>query len=187
MDISKINSLYSALGTATNPLSAGSSNFADYFFSATSKVEQDKDKVNSLFTDLSGFGTSSALQGLLSGAGQAGAIESYLQLSTVNNPTASDTFSSYLQTNFQAQQMKTMSAAKDKLTVQMTAFEQTIGDTPSDIARLQLEQMQKNIRVVEDYLAEKQQQQSVNNNLLGQLQSSSAFTQYLLTQQKSLF
>lgn len=189
MDISNINSLMnSLLGTSTtaNSFSTGT-NFADYFLNATSKTEQDKEKSNSLFNDLSGFGTSSALQGLLGGqTDSTSAIYSYLNSSATADKSATDTFSNYLQSNFQAQQLNIMAAAKDKLTAQMTKFEQAMGDNPNIASKQRLEQMKENIATVEKYVADKQSAQSLKNNLMSQMQSSSAFTQYLLSQQKSI-
>ncbi|MER2107303.1 MAG: hypothetical protein ABS949_10225 [Solibacillus sp.] len=189
MDISNINSLMNSLlgpGASTNSLSASSTNFADYFLNATSNSDKQKEKSNSLFHDLSSFGTSSALQGLLGGqTDSTSAIYSYLNSTTSADKTTTDTFSNHLQSHFQSQQLNIMSAAKDKLTAQMTKFEQAL-DAPNVTATQRLEQMKQNIATVEKYLADKQSEQALKNNLMGQLQSSSAYTQYLLSQQKTI-
>lgn len=189
MDISNINSLMSSLlgpGASTNAFPASSTNFADYFSNATSNRDKQKEKSNSLFQDLSSFGTSSALQGLLGGqTDSTSAISSYLQSTTSADQTATNTFSTHLQSHFQTQQLNIMSAAKDKLTTQMTKFEQGMGE-PNAAATQRLEQMKKNIATVEKYLADKQSEQTLANNLMGQLQSSSAYTQYLVAQQKTI-
>lgn len=188
MDISNINALYSSLlgtGSATNGFSS-STNFADYFLNATSNIDKNNDKTNSLFKDLSGFGTSSALQGLLSGqTDSTSAIYSYLNSAESTDKSSTSTFASYLQSNFQTQQLNMMSAAKDKLTAQMTKFEEAMNDNPNVATSQRLEQMKQNIATVEKYLTDKQGEQALKNNLMSQLQSSSAFTQYLLSQQKS--
>lgn len=190
MDISSINSIYSSLlGTNATPGTNLGTNFADYFLNATAtRDSKDKEKENSLFKDLSGFGTSSALQGLLSGQTKdTSAIYSFLNSSATNDSAATDTFSGYLQTNFQAQQMKMMSGAKEKLTAQMKTFEEAMGEKPNEAMKFRLEQMKQNINTIETYLTEKQAKQPLKNDLMNQLQSSSAFSQYLLTQQKSFF
>lgn len=190
MDISTINSLYSRLfNSNANSTIASSlgSNFADYFLNATSaKDAQGRDKTNSLFDDLSGFGTSSALQGLLSGQGNNSPITSYLQATTSGNATSTDTFSTYLQSNFQAQQLTILSGAKEKLAAQVKDFEEAMGDNPTEAMKYRLEQMQKNSSTVENYLADKQSAQGVQSHLMQQLQSSSAFSPYLM-QQKTFF
>lgn len=196
IDISSLSSIYgSLLGTSSgsNILSgtSGSTSFADYFLNATSTSSTSDNTQNSLYSELSSFGTSGALQSLLGGTTDtSSAISAYLSTSSTSNygdeTTATDTFSNFLQSNFQAQQMKMMSGALERLQLQTTTYQTSMGENPNDAAKLRLEQMTKNVEALQGYMTQKQTELSTNNTLLDQLQANSSYQQYIANSKTSL-
>ena len=190
IDISSYYSIFNGLaGTGTQSSSfpsTSSTSFADYFLNATSATDTKKNSTNSLFTDLSSYGTSSALQSLLGGSSTDNDIvSSYLTTSATSNnsndSTSTDTFSSFLQSNFQSQQMKMLTAAKDNLQVQATKYGESMAGNDSEAVKLRMQQMSQNISMLDQYLTQKQTEMVTKTNLMEQLKASSAYTQFLNT------
>ena len=189
IDISSYYSIFNSLagtGTQSSLPSTSSTSFADYFLNATSATDTKKNSTNSLFTDLSSYGTSSALQSLLGGSSTDNDIvSSYLTTSATSNnsndSTSTDTFSSFLQSNFQSQQMKMLTAAKDNLQVQATKYGESMAGNDSEAVKLRMQQMSQNIGMLDQYLTQKQAEMSTKTNLMEQLKASSAYTQFLNT------
>lgn len=189
IDISSYYSMFnsfSGVGTQSSFPSTSSTNFADYFLNATSSTEKNKNSKNSLFSDLSSFGTSSALQNLLGGSSTNNDIvSSYLATSATSNNSndsaSTDTFSSFLQSNFQSQQMKMLTAAKENLQAQATKYEESMAGNDSEAVKFRMQQMSQNIGMLDQYLTQKQAEMTTKTNLMEQLKASSAYTQFLNT------
>lgn len=187
IDISSYYSMFNSLsgvGTQSSFPSTSSTNFADYFLNATSSTEKNKNAENSLFSDLSSFGTSSALQNLLGASSTNNDIvSSYLATSATSNSSddsaSTDTFSSFIQSNFQSQQMKMLTTAKENLQVQATKYGESMAGNDSEAVKFRMQQMSQNIGMLDQYLTQKQGEMTTKTDLMEQLKASSAYTQFL--------
>ncbi|MGN7476296.1 hypothetical protein ACTHOQ_00460 [Solibacillus silvestris] len=83
-----------------------------------------------------------------------------------------------LMNNFQAQMLNSMNAAKEKLQSSYSSYVERAGENPNAAAKLRIEQMQKNIGHIEQFI----QSKTANNEnaLLQQLNAKSSLTQHLL-------
>lgn len=190
IDISSYYSMFNSLsgvGTQSSFPSTSTTNFADYFLNATSSTEKNKNAKNSLFSDLSSFGTSSALQNLLGASSTNNDIvSSYLATSATSNNSndsddsaSTDTFSSFIQSNFQSQQMKMLTTAKENLQVQATKYGESMAGNDSEAVKFRMQQMSQNIGMLDQYLTQKQGEMTTKTDLMEQLKASSAYTQFL--------
>lgn len=187
IDISSYYSMFNSLsgvGTQSSFPSTSTTNFADYFLNATSSTEKNKNAKNSLFSDLSSFGTSSALQNLLGASSTNNDIvSSYLATSATSNSSddsaSTDTFSSFIQSNFQSQQMKMLTTAKENLQVQATKYGESMAGNDSEAVKFRMQQMSQNIGMLDQYLTQKQGEMTTKTDLMEQLKASSAYTQFL--------
>lgn len=218
MDLSSLNSIYSLLGSTygTTPAttqSSTSASFEDYLMNALGGQQSSNNRNDaSLFNLISGSSTTSLLNGLTS-TGNSNDIASQLiqslqspgttssGVNNLYNPTtsaASDMFSNSLTGNFQAQIMKNMSAAKAKLQSSYESYVERAGANPTDATKLRIEQMQKNIQLVDNYISTKSAESATtgqaglplnqlngstiptSQSLLDQLNAKSSMSQYWL-------
>ncbi|MFJ7731453.1 hypothetical protein ACIQXF_06095 [Lysinibacillus sp. NPDC097231] len=110
----------------------------------------------------------------------------YGQSTISKTPTMSD----YLQNTFQAQQLKTLATAKDKLQAEMSSFATTINEKNSLAEQHKLLTMKNNIAALniflnnatakQNYLNLQASSTSAGNGLLPWMSASSALSQYLL-------
>lgn len=115
--------------------------------------------------------------------GSAGNIEGYLS-NYANNRTSSQQLGDSLMANLQSKMLGTLTVAKKRLTDNAAAYSEKVGTEPSEATKIRLEQMQKNVSLLDDFIAKKKSDMS----LLQPLQQQSSLNQYLLSQNKtSLF
>lgn len=208
IDMSSLSTIYSLLGsgsavsTSTNQTTS-TANFEDYLMNALNgNTSTDKTNEISLYDTISNSGSSSLLSGLMSSGSSTDASLNALSgydvygalmgnssnnsFSTTSASTSSDLFSDYLTNSFQSTILKNMNAAKAKLQHSYEDFVTSIGDNPSEAAKLRMEQMQQNIALVDEYISGKSTTSSLQlndltsnsqndnmSNLLSQLTSSS--------------
>lgn len=183
--ISEIQAMLTANNGFSNTLNTQAfGNFEDYVLKAYDSKKKSS-KTNALYKDLSGFGSSAALVTLLrNNPNNPALMTSYLNAGG-SNPSNFDeqamqsTYSNYLQNNFAAKQLDILADAKSNLTNKLDAFKEHVGDQPTEAEKLRLEKMSYNVTLVNDFVTQKQQQQSSQQALLQQLNQGSAYSQYL--------
>lgn len=170
------------LSTTLNTQAFG--NFEDYVLKAFESKKKTT-KTNALYQDLSGFGSSAALSTLLrNNPNNQALITSYLNAGGTNTSNFDEqamqtTYANYLQTNFATKQVDLLTDAKLNLTKKLEAYKETIGNNPSEAEKLRLNQMNRNIALVNEFVTKKQQQSS-QQALLQQLNLGAAYTQFVL-------
>ncbi|MER2039933.1 MAG: hypothetical protein ABS944_17450 [Solibacillus sp.] len=194
IDLSSLQSILTSNSNLTSNVfgaNTSTTSFENYFLNALSS-KQNEQNMNPLYKDLSSFGSSSALSTLLSSnVNNSSLITSYLNSANGNTSyydehAMQNTFTSYLQNNFQAKQMDLLASAKEKLNVKATEYKEQIGDNPSEAEKFRLQQMNKNVEQLTNYFKQKNEATTMNQTLLSQLQNSSALSQYLLLNNQSL-
>lgn len=194
IDLSSLQSILTSNSNLTSNVfgaNTSTTSFENYFLNALSS-KQNEQNMNPLYKDLSSFGSSSALSTLLSSnVNNSSLITSYLNSANGNTSyfdeqAMQNTFTSYLQNNFQAKQMDLLASAKEKLNVKATEYKEQIGDNPSEAEKFRLQQMNKNVEQLTNYFKQKNEANTMNQTLLSQLQNSSALSQYLLLNNQSL-
>ena len=167
MNASTLQSIQSLLAQygigSTAGTTATTTNFSDYLMDAldASKKTQATDQSNGLYELIAGNSTSTSMQSLLS-LGDSSILSQYLQGSdttTANlygttaatTETTTDMFSSYLQSNFQAKMTSAMNSAKLKLENDLASYRAN-NDTSNELVKMRLEQMEKNVSLVSNYL-----------------------------------
>ncbi|KOS67829.1 hypothetical protein AEA09_04180 [Lysinibacillus contaminans] len=182
-----IPNLYtSSSSTGTN--STTTSDFVSYLLNATASTDNNSTTANSIEASLSelSYGQNTASHSNLYG--------NLTDTSTSTTQTTS-TMSDYLQTIFQAQQLKSLTTAKEKLQTEMINFAATVDENISLADQQKIEKMKNNISTLSDYLTTKTSTISSENNLLSSftsstspnstllstLSASSALSQYLLS------
>ncbi|MEK4628839.1 hypothetical protein MKZ17_11585 [Solibacillus sp. FSL R7-0682] len=194
IDLSSLQSILTSNSNLTSNVfgaNTSTTSFENYFLNALSS-KQNEQNMNPLYKDLSSFGSSSALSTLLSSnVNNSSLITSYLNSANGNTSyfdeqAMQNTFTSYLQNNFQAKQMDLLASAKEKLNVKATEYKEQIGDNPSEAEKFRLLQMNKNVEQLTNYFKQKNEANTMNQTLLSQLQNSSALSQYLLLNNQSL-
>ena len=194
IDLSSLQSILTSNSNLTSNVfgaNTSTTSFENYFLNALSS-KQNEQNMNPLYKDLSSFGSSSALSTLLSSnVNNSSLITSYLNSANGNTSyfdeqAMQNTFTSYLQSNFQAKQMDLLASAKEKLNVKATEYKEQIGDNPSEAEKFRLQQMNKNVEQLTNYFKQKNEANTMNQTLLSQLQNSSALSQYLLLNNQSL-
>lgn len=194
IDLSSLQSILTSNSNLTSNVfgaNASTTSFENYFLNALSS-KQNEQNMNTLYKDLSSFGSSSALSTLLSSnVNNSSLITSYLNSANGNTSyydeqAMQNTFTSYLQNNFQAKQMDLLASATEKLNVKATEYKEQIGDNPSEAEKFRLQQMNKNVEQLTNYFKQKNEANTMNQTLLSQLQNSSALSQYLLLNNQSL-
>ena len=194
IDLSSLQSILTSNSNLTSNVfgaNTSTTSFENYFLNALSS-KQNEQNMNPLYKDLSSFGSSSALSTLLSSnVNNSSLITSYLNSANGNTSyydeqAMQNTFTSYLQNNFQAKQMDLLASATEKLNVKATEYKEQIGDNPSEAEKFRLQQMNKNVEQLTNYFKQKNEATTMNQTLLSQLQNSSALSQYLLLNNQSL-
>lgn len=194
IDLSSLQSILTSNSNLTSNVfgaNTSTTSFENYFLNALSS-KQNEQNMNTLYKDLSSFGSSSALSTLLSSnVNNSSLITSYLNSANGNTSyydeqAMQNTFTSYLQNNFQAKQMDLLASATEKLNVKATEYKEQIGDNPSEAEKFRLQQMNKNVEQLTNYFKQKNEANTMNQTLLSQLQNSSALSQYLLLNNQSL-
>ena len=194
IDLSSLQSILTSNSNLTSNVfgaNTSTTSFENYFLNALSS-KQNEQNMNPLYKDLSSFGSSSALSTLLSSnVNNSSLITSYLNSANGNTSyfdeqAMQNTFTSYLQNNFQAKQMDLLASATEKLNVKATEYKEQIGDNPSEAEKFRLQQMNKNVEQLTNYFKQKNEANTMNQTLLSQLQNSSALSQYLLLNNQSL-
>ena len=84
----------------------------------------------------------------------------YEQSKLYHKPFKTPTIGDYLQNNFQAHQLKIISAAKERLQAEVTAYESTVKDS-SITTQQKLTTMKRNSAILSDYLKQSQLKQTI--------------------------
>lgn len=164
-------------------------NFEDYVFKAYESKKKSSN-TNTLYKDLSGFGSSAALATLLrNNPNNPALMTSYLNAGGMNPSNFDEqamqaTYSNYLQNNFAAKQLDLLADAKSNLTSKLDAFKASIGDQPTEAEKLRLEKMTNNVALVNDFVTQKKQQSS-QQALLQQMNQGAAYSHYLFTKENN--
>lgn len=185
-----IPSLYTGSSkTSTNATTA--SDFASYLLHTTAsanKTNSTSSSVEALLSELSYEQKTTSTSSL---------TDLFSDLYGTSNPTkmTTPTMSDYLQNIYQAQQLKTLSTAKEKLQTEMMNFAASVSEKSSLADQQKLAKMQSNISSLNDYITTKTSitsgennlwsaltnSTSTSSNLLSAMSASSALSQYLLT------
>lgn len=170
-----IPNLYtSSSSTGTN--STTTSDFASYLLNATASTDNNSTTANSIEALLSEL---SYAQNTASHSSLYGNLTD-TSTSTSTTQTTS-TMSDYLQTIFEAQQLKSLTTAKEKLQTEMINFAATVDENSSLADQQKIEKMKNNISTLSDYLTTKTSTISSENNLLSSLTSSTSPNNTLLS------
>ena len=198
-DITNLSSVQSLLSqyTTGNATISNAPNFTDYLLDAldASNSTEQKKESNGLYDLISNSSNSTMMQSLL-GTGSSSVLSKYLEQSSTGvdflspyTSSTSDTpatvttemFSEYLQSNFQAKMLKSMTAAKEKLQLNLDQYIAANANNDSEGVKLRIEQMKQNVSMVDSLLQSKTSASTTNHDLLNKLSSNSAYSKYLLT------
>ncbi len=130
--------------------------------------------------ELYGLSPTSYMDNLPNNMGSAGMTEDYLSNFT-DARTSNEQLGNTLMQSFQNQMLNTLTAAKANLQKNAESYAEKMGDAPSDAATMRLKQMQQNVSMMDQFIAQKQTQ----NPLLDQLNQNSSLTQYLISRNNS--
>lgn len=179
------NSMYN---TATTKQQTSSSDFNSMLMNVLSGQSTTVDE-NPLYTVLTSAtntdiyaqdSSSTYMDYLAQYNGSASSIEGYLSNYT-NNQTNGEQVGNSLMASFQSQMLDTLTAAKANLEKNASTYAEKIGTDPSEAAKSRYEQMQNNVSILSDFISQKQQA----NTLLNQLNSTSSMTQFLLNKNQT--